>query len=61
MCLHCTEDAVLMLEVQPPANGQGNIGQVVLKRLMSADQALEHLADAMPILPSLPVPVGVAV
>lgn len=49
--LHRVEDAVLMVEVQPteqapiePANR--TIGQVVLKRLMSADQAIDLLCSA---------------
>lgn len=45
--LYRAEEAVLMLEVRPPAVGtDGAIGQVVLKRLIDADRALEILAAA---------------
>lgn len=48
LCLYRVEEAVLMLEVKPgeriqqQAEGK-NIGQVVLKRLITADQAIERL------------------
>ncbi len=48
LCLYRVEEAVLMLEVKPSdriqleAEGK-NIGQVVLKRLITADQAIERL------------------
>jgi hypothetical protein len=48
LCLYRVEEAVLMLEVKPgeriqwAAEGK-NIGQVVLKRLITADQAIEWL------------------
>lgn len=48
LCLYRVEEAVLMVEVKPSepiqleAEGK-NIGQVVLKRLISADQAIERL------------------
>ena len=45
--LYAVEDAVLMVEVQPePEEWQSTptIGQVVLKRLISAEQAIEVLA-----------------
>lgn len=55
LSLFQTEDAVLMLEVVPkatihtasPANPTTNptIGQVVLKRLLSADQVIERLCQ----------------
>lgn len=49
--LYRVEDAVLMVEVKP---GEGiqveaaakNIGQVVLKRLMTADQVLDRLCSS---------------
>jgi hypothetical protein len=46
--LYQVEDAVLMIEVNPPNVGdQGvsirTIGQVVLKRLITAEQAIERL------------------
>lgn len=49
--LYRVEDAVLMVEVQPTATAQiepeaKSIGQVVLKRLISADQAIELLCVA---------------
>lgn len=45
--LYRVEDAVLMVEVKPgegvPAEAAKTIGQVVLKRLISADQVLDRL------------------
>ena len=43
--LHAVEDAVLMVEVQPRTKTQdtSSIGQVVLKRLISAEQVIEIL------------------
>ncbi|MBM0740789.1 hypothetical protein JOY44_04010 [Phormidium sp. CLA17] len=56
LCLYRVEEAVLMLEVKPTeriqleAEGK-NIGQVVLKRLITADQAIERLCvEAEPAL-----------
>ncbi|CAD5978550.1 hypothetical protein PCC9214_04398 [Planktothrix tepida] len=50
MWLYRVEDAVLMLEVKPditPINKPSStIGQVVLTRLITADQVLERLASA---------------
>lgn len=46
--LYRVEDAVLMVEVLPATEAaatQAGIGQVVLKRLISAEQVLEHLCD----------------
>ncbi|NJP10920.1 MAG: hypothetical protein HC866_16765 [Leptolyngbyaceae cyanobacterium RU_5_1] len=49
--LYRVEDAVLMVEVKPSiklhaeANAK-NIGQVVLKRLITADQAIDRLCSA---------------
>ena len=48
LCLYRVEEAVLMLEVKPDERIQlesagKNIGQVVLKRLITADQAIERL------------------
>ena len=46
--LYRVEDAVLMVEVKPTAEAQAaseqTIGQVVLKRLITADQAIERLS-----------------
>ena len=52
--LHQVEDAVLMVEVKPIAPDQANpagqtIGQVVLKRLISAEQTVEQLGTAQVI------------
>lgn len=47
--LYEVEEAVLMLEVKPGnqvADSVPTIGQVVLRRLMSADQVIERLRDA---------------
>ncbi|HEY9603532.1 MAG TPA: hypothetical protein V6C85_18090 [Allocoleopsis sp.] len=48
--LYRVEDAVLMVEVKPTPKASPEyaqtIGQVVLKRLIDADQALERLANA---------------
>ncbi|MBD1940240.1 hypothetical protein [Microcoleus sp. FACHB-68] len=51
MWLYRVEDAVLMVEVKPLAPEPGepaakNIGQVVLKRLISGDQVVERLCAA---------------
>ncbi|MBE9102571.1 hypothetical protein [Vacuolonema iberomarrocanum] len=46
--LYRVEDAVLMLEVMPKTDGtpvQEGIGQVILKRLISAEQVIEHLCS----------------
>ena len=48
MWLYRVEEAVLMVEVKPgpdtPSDSAKSIGQVVLKRLITAEQALERLA-----------------
>jgi hypothetical protein len=49
--LYRVEDAVLMVEVKPTGEAPDNpatrsIGQVVLKRLITADQALDLLSKA---------------
>ena len=46
--LHAVEDAVLMVEVQPGPSLQASspIGQVVLKRLITAEQAIEVLSNS---------------
>lgn len=44
--LYQVEDAVLMVEVKPETNDVSAIGQVVLKRLMTADQVIERLCVA---------------
>jgi len=41
--LYQTEEPVLMVEVMPKAVTQPTIGQVVLKRLLSAEQVVERL------------------
>jgi len=48
--LYQVEDAVLMVEVQPISQTSRPIGQVVLKRLMSPDQVVEHLCLAEAVL-----------
>ncbi len=52
--LYQVEDTIIMVEVKPPSSGQANspgqsIGQVVLKRLMSAEQVIERLSSAATI------------
>ncbi|MGB7056258.1 MAG: hypothetical protein WBD58_01000, partial [Geitlerinemataceae cyanobacterium] len=47
--LYRVEEAVVMVEVKPirdPTSAQETIGQVVLKRLMSAEQAIELLCTS---------------
>ena len=46
--LHAVEDAVLMVEVQPKnkIQAESGIGQVVLKRLIDAEQAIEILSKS---------------
>jgi hypothetical protein len=53
--LYRVEDAVLMVEVKPDVAeaGTSNIGQVVLKRLISAEQAIELLCAAEALAVSL--------
>ena len=41
--LYQVEDAVLMVEVRPETNHDSAFGQVVLKRLMTAEQVIERL------------------
>ena len=49
--LYQVEDAVLMVEVSPTHSAANTtIGQVVLKRLISADQAIERLTAAEAVL-----------
>ncbi len=43
--LYQVEDDVLMVEVRPEGDNAIPIGQVVLKRLMTADQVIEKLCD----------------
>ncbi|WP_019508790.1 hypothetical protein [Pleurocapsa sp. PCC 7319] len=53
--LHAVEDAVLMVEVQPHTKTQNissSIGQVVLKRLISAEQVIEVLTRSESIFNS---------
>ena len=46
--LYAVEDAVLMVEVEPKQkpDATSNIGQVVLKRLISAEQVIEEIGRA---------------
>ena len=46
--LYAVEDAVLMVEVQPEESLEASsaIGQVVLKRLITAEQAIEVLSNS---------------
>lgn len=46
--LYAVEDAVLMVEVYPQTEAQksSSIGQVVLKRLIDAEQAIEMLSNS---------------
>jgi hypothetical protein len=51
--LYAVEDAVLMVEVQPEeASRTSSIGQVVLKRLIGAEQAIEVLSQSESIFNS---------
>ncbi len=45
LCLYQVEDAVLMVEVMPEQATESIIGQVVLKRLLTADQVIERLCQ----------------
>ena len=45
LCLYQVEDAVLMVEVMPKQGEDSIIGQVVLKRLLTADQVIERLCQ----------------
>ena len=48
--LYQVEDAVLMLEVNPPVltdDSLSTIGQVTIKRLMSAEQVIERLNEQL--------------
>ena len=57
--LYEVEEAVLMVEVKPeasfvpPSQNASNIGQVVLKRLISAEQAIARLAGSEAIIRNL--------
>ncbi|MEM1255661.1 MAG: hypothetical protein AAGI69_24755 [Cyanobacteria bacterium P01_H01_bin.21] len=44
--LYQVEDDVLMVEVRPEGDTDTPIGQVVLKRLMTADQVIEKLCSS---------------
>lgn len=52
--LYRVEDAVLMVEVKPTPNASSDsaktIGQVVLKRLITAEQVIERLTMAQTVL-----------
>ena len=55
--LYEVEEAVLMVEVMPDFNlkaqSTSNIGQVVLKRLISAEQAINRLANSEAVIRKL--------
>ena len=55
--LYEVEEAVLMVEVMPDVNlkaqSASNIGQVVLKRLISAEQAINRLANSEAVIRKL--------
>ena len=51
--LYAVEDAVLMVEVEPILEETSNIGQVVLKRLINAEQAIEVLSQAESVFNSV--------
>ena len=55
--LYEVEEAVLMVEVMPDVNlkaqSTSNIGQVVLKRLISAEQAINRLANSEAVIRKL--------
>ena len=53
--LYAVEDSVLMVEVEPEQilHSASNIGQVVLKRLISAEQVVEVLNNAESIFNSV--------
>lgn len=54
--LYAVEDAVLMVEVQPLQTNneaESSIGQVILKRLISAEQAIEMLTRSQLVFNSL--------
>ncbi len=48
MWLYCIEDAVITVEVKPTTSAivSQTIGQVVIKRLMTAEQVIERLETA---------------
>ena len=48
--LYQVEDAVLMIEVRPQGVNAQPIGQVVLKRLITAEQAIQRLCEAGSVL-----------
>jgi predicted Abi (CAAX) family protease len=55
--LYRVEDAVLMVEVRPLAQNSADsartIGQVVLKRLITAEQTIERLSNAQTLFNGL--------
>ncbi|MEM6254494.1 MAG: hypothetical protein AAF821_16380 [Cyanobacteria bacterium P01_D01_bin.156] len=56
--LYQVEDAVLMVEVMPAGATSNSIGQVVLKRLISAEQVIEKLCEttiSTSVVVSIPV------
>lgn len=50
--LHQVEETVLMVEVLPQGMARSSIGQVVLKRLITAEQAIERLSEAQAVAPT---------
>ncbi|MGB3135892.1 MAG: hypothetical protein WBG38_08015 [Nodosilinea sp.] len=45
--LYQVEETVLMVEVKPESATSGSIGQVVLKRLITAEQVIDRLCAAV--------------
>jgi hypothetical protein len=58
--LHRVEDTIIMVEVKPElvanTTGASNIGQVVLKRLMTAEQVLDMMCELETPIPPLSSP-----
>lgn len=55
--LYQVEDDVLMVEVMPDGSAATAIGQVVLKRLITADQVIDKLCDtSFKAVPDSPIP-----
>ncbi|MEO0769513.1 MAG: hypothetical protein AAFY72_08775 [Cyanobacteria bacterium J06649_4] len=50
--LYKTEEAIIMVEVKPKLASNNTIGQVVLKRLLTAEQVIERLCQEDSFLPS---------
>ena len=59
--LYQVEEAVLMVEVKPQGGGDRAIGQVVLKRLITGDQAIQHLSTAEAVFSAGELPQRVSI